>query len=163
MPVAPAETVAVSRTHEPGATFSSRVAEPTFVAVGGTVSGPLRCWRLVLVVEQVLSSTLPKMKSFSSAVNEDDEREWAHTSFALKQVPGGTRPEAVRSTAISENVKGYTAARLLMEPSARAVFSLSFAFPPGSRPQQGSVFALKQVLKAGLGVLPGPVDLSIHT
>ena len=59
---------------------------------------------------QVEIETSPKMKSFSSAENEDDERECAQTFLNVSQAPGGTRPDLVRSTPISENVDGWTAA-----------------------------------------------------
>ena len=111
----------------------------------------------------VFSSTLPKMKSFSSAVNEDDEREWAHTFLNVSHTPGGTRPDAVRSMPISLNVNGWMAAPELMEPAALLGLSLSAALPFGRRPQQGACWALKHVLPAGLGVLPVPVEKSIHT
>src|SRR4051794_2437713 len=107
--------------------------------------------------------TLPKMKSLSSAENEDDERECAQTFLNVSQAPAWTSPEAVRSMPISENVNGWTVASALIEPAALLGLALSAASPPGRRPQQGSIFALKQVLAGGLGVLPVPVDLSIQT
>jgi hypothetical protein len=56
-------------------------AAPTFEAPGSLA---LRCWSSVLVEVHVSNSTSPKMKSFSSAVNDDDERECAQTSLNVE-------------------------------------------------------------------------------
>src|SRR3954447_7872020 len=139
-------------------------AVPLFAGLTSAVPAAVeRWWSVVLVAEQVEMLTLPKMKSLSSAENEDDERECAQTFLNVSHAPASTSPEAVRSTPISENVNGWTWTPELIEPAALSGFALRAASPPGRRPQQGSVFALKQVLAAGLGVLPVPVDLSIQT
>ena len=72
----------------------------------------------MVVALHVSRSTSPKMKSFSSAENEDDEREWAHTLWNVRHSPSSVRPAWVRSTAISVNVNGWIAALELIEPAA---------------------------------------------
>src|SRR5258705_13161394 len=123
----------------------------------------LTCWSVVSVVVHVEIEMSPKMKSFSSAVKDDEERECAHTSLKVRHSPDPTRPDAVRSTPISVKVNGCVALPLLIDPNALSGFALMSAAVLGRRPQQGSTLALKQVLAKGEGVLPVPVDLSIQT
>src|SRR5580765_8542229 len=104
---------------------------------------------------------LATMKSFSSAEKDDDAREWAQKRRATRHAPGGTSPEALRSTPISENV--LVAASIEPAALSELVISPSLALPPGRMPQHGATLALKQVLPAGLGVLPVPVEKSIQT
>ena len=80
--------------------------------------------------------TSPKMKSFSSAEKEDDERECAQTFLNVSHAPSSTRPDAVRSMPISLKVYGCVAAPALIEPAALLGLSLSAALRRGGGPSR---------------------------